>query len=71
MPKRVFNKIALTLRHECFPVNLLHIFRKPFSKNTSGCLLLKAGQYQKTLISTFAYFLRFGLCFYPTLFLIF
>ena len=27
-------------RHECSPVNLLHIFRAPFPKNTSGQLLL-------------------------------
>ena len=33
-----FNEI--TLRHGCFPVNLLHIFKIPFSKNTSGWLLL-------------------------------
>ena len=30
-----------SLRHGCSPVNLLHIFRTPFSKNTSGGLLLK------------------------------
>ena len=34
-----FNEIAL--RHGCSPVNLLHIFRTPFPKNTSGWLLLK------------------------------
>ena len=28
------------LRHACSPVNLLHIFRTPFPKNTSGWLLL-------------------------------
>ena len=33
-----FNEI--TLWHGCSPVNLLHIFRTPFSKNTSGRLLL-------------------------------
>ena len=32
--------VEITLRHGCFPVNFLHIFRKPFSKNTSGWLLL-------------------------------
>ena len=32
--------IETTLRHECSPVNLLHIFRTPFTKNTSGRLLL-------------------------------
>ena len=30
----------IILRHGCFPVNLLHIFRTPFLKNTSGWLLL-------------------------------
>ena len=34
------NFVEITLRHGCFPVNFLHIFRKPFSKNTSGWLLL-------------------------------
>ena len=27
-------------RHGCPPVNLLHIYRTPFSKNTSGWMLL-------------------------------
>ena len=31
----------ITLRHECSPVNLLHIFRTPFLKNASGRLLVK------------------------------
>ena len=35
------NFIEITLRHGCSPVNLLHIFRTPFLKNTSGPLLLK------------------------------
>ena len=34
------NFIEITLRHVC-SVNLLHIFRAPFPKNTSGRLLLK------------------------------
>ena len=34
------NFIEITLRHGCCPVNLLHIFRTPFPKNTSGWLLL-------------------------------
>ena len=38
--KLVCNFIEITLRHGCFPVNLPHIFRTPFSKNTSGQLLL-------------------------------
>ena len=42
MPKCDFNFIIeVLLRHGCSPVNLLHIFRKPFPKNTSGGLLLK------------------------------
>ena len=35
------NLIEITLRHGCSPVNLLHILKTPFSKNTSGRLLLK------------------------------
>ena len=34
--------IEITLCHGCSPVNLLHIFRTPFLKNTSGRLLLYA-----------------------------
>ena len=34
----IFNET--TLRHECFPVNLLHIFRTPFYKNSYWELLL-------------------------------
>ena len=34
------NFIEITLWHGCSPVNLLHIFRTPFPKNTSGWLLL-------------------------------
>ena len=30
------NFIKITLRHGCSPVNLLHIFRTPFTKNISG-----------------------------------
>ena len=33
--------IGITLQHWCSPVNLLHIFRTTFPKNTSGGLLLK------------------------------
>ena len=32
--------IEITLWHGCSPVNLLHIFRKTFYKNSSGWLLL-------------------------------
>ena len=34
------NFIEITLRHGCSPANLLHIFRAPFSNNTSGRLLM-------------------------------
>ena len=34
------NFIEITLRHGCSPVNLMHIFRTPFLKHTSGGLLL-------------------------------
>ena len=30
------NFIEITLQHECFPVDLLHIFRTSFSRTTSG-----------------------------------
>ena len=41
MPKCNFNKVAkITLWYRCSPVNLLHIFRTPCLKNTSGCLFL-------------------------------
>ena len=38
--KLLCNIIEIALRHGCSPVNLLHIFRTPFTKNTSGWLLL-------------------------------
>ena len=34
------NFIEIALRHGCSPVNLLHIFRTAFPRNTSGWLLL-------------------------------
>ena len=40
MPKLLCNFIEVALRHGCSPVNVLHIFRTPFPKNTSGWLLL-------------------------------
>ena len=47
MPKCDLNKVAkqsnffeIALRHGCHPVILLHIFRTPFLKNTSGRLPL-------------------------------
>ena len=38
--KLLCNFIEITLRHGCSPVNLPHVFRTPFLKNTSGWLLL-------------------------------
>ena len=35
------NFIEITLRHECSPVNLLHIFTTPFPGSTTVWLLLK------------------------------
>ena len=40
MSKCDFNKVAMALRLGCSPVNLLHILRTPFPKNTSGGMLL-------------------------------
>ena len=55
IPKCDFIKI--TLRRGCSSVNLLHIFRTPFTKNTSGCLLLSIESvaskfYSKTNVSS-------------------
>ena len=38
--KLLSNFIEIALRHGCSPVNLLHIFRTPFTKNRFGRLLL-------------------------------
>ena len=38
--KLLSNFTEIALWHGCSPVNLLHIFRTPFPKNTSGGLLL-------------------------------
>ena len=38
--KLLCNFIEIALRHGCSPVNLPHIFRIPFLKNTSGRLLV-------------------------------
>ena len=38
--KLLSNFIENALRHRCSPVNLLHIFRTPFTRNTSGQPLL-------------------------------
>ena len=39
--KLLCNFIEIALRHGCSPVNLLHIFRTPFSRNTFGWLRLR------------------------------
>ena len=44
------NIIQITLRHGCSPVNLVHIFRTPFLRNTQGWLLLY-------LVSVVCYFM--------------
>ena len=41
--KLLCNFIEIALRHGCSPVNLLHISRTPFPRNTSGWLLLEIG----------------------------
>ena len=38
--KLLSNFIEIVLRHGCSPVNLLHIFRTPFPRNTFGWLFL-------------------------------
>ena len=43
--KLLSNFLEITLRHRYSPVNLLHIFRTPFPKNTSGRLLLKSASW--------------------------
>ena len=44
MQKCNFNKVwkeTITLKHGCTPINLTHIFRTPFPKNTNGGLIPK------------------------------
>ena len=43
------NFIEIALWHGCFPVNLLHIFKTLFLKNTSGWLLLKVDLLPKNM----------------------
>ena len=51
--------IEITPRHGCSPVNLLHIFRTPFLKNTSGRLLLVYFTWETCV--TYGYLFYFGL----------
>ena len=41
----IWIKLQITFRHGCSPVNLLHIFRTPFVKNTSRRLLLNVSDF--------------------------
>ena len=41
------NFIEIALRHECSPVNLLHMFRTPFQQNTSEWLLITPCKFPK------------------------
>ena len=71
----MLNFIEITLWHRCSPVNLLHIFRTRFPKNTSRWLLLdkvrelsKIGKVQKSRvylllrISRIIYLLELCIC---------
>ena len=57
--KLLCNFIEITLRHRCSPVNLRHIFRTPFSMNTSGWLLLYMIYHQLRLPLSWLSFLYF------------
>ena len=50
--KFLCNFIDIALRHGCSPVNLLHIVRTPFPRNTSGWLFLQLQMF------TFSMFLQ-------------
>ena len=47
--------IEITLQHGCSPVKLLHIFRTPFIKNTSGWLLFQCVYEVHSLLVTRVY----------------
>ena len=48
--------IGITLQHWCSPVNLLHIFRTTFPKNTSGGRLIKNGLCINTLTTSLEFY---------------
>ena len=50
--KLLCNFIEIALRHACSSVNLLHIFRTPFPKNTPGRLLLSLVNSSRKIIRT-------------------
>ena len=49
------NIIEIALRHRCSPLHLLHIFRTPFPKNTSGGLLMLFFPYQNSTMKLLFY----------------
>ena len=53
------NFIEITLQHGYSPVKLLHIFRTPFPRNTSGGLLLKSSKLEYDDPPAFCSFLRY------------
>ena len=52
------NFIEITLGHGCSPVNLLHIFRIPFPKNTCGRLLLTFYNLSCNFLKNFLFLLK-------------
>ena len=50
------NFIEITLRHGCFPVNLLHIFRTPFPEKSCRALLLKFTYFKVMVSNQIRYF---------------
>ena len=55
-----YHFIEITLRHECSPVNLLHIFGISFLKTTSGGLLIDVSfHYEKKKKYSRKYFISF------------
>ena len=50
------NVIEITFRHGCSPKNLLHNFRTPFPKNTSGQLILAVIIYKVVYFFEVIYF---------------
>ena len=57
--KLLSNFIEITLQHECSAVNLLHIFRTPFFKNTSGGLLANILEKKPRLLTYFTLMFHF------------
>ena len=59
--KLLCNFVEIALRHACSPVYLLHIFRTPFPKNTSGGMLLNPSLNVSTKLISFTWFLKYFL----------